>query len=68
MMNTQLSGPAVPAGAAPRRARMRAIVQHRYGTRPEDVLRLEQVAVPAIAADEVLVRVRAAGWTGARGI
>jgi len=40
---------------------MPAIVQHRYGTTPEDVLRLERVAIPAIRDDEVLVRVRAAG-------
>jgi NADPH:quinone reductase-like Zn-dependent oxidoreductase len=40
---------------------MHAIVQHRYGTRPEDVLGLEQIATPAIAANEVLVQVRAAG-------
>ncbi len=38
---------------------MRAIVQDAYGT--ADVLRLAQVDPPAIAADEVLVRVRAAG-------
>src|SRR5215468_5087695 len=50
-----------PAGAAPGQARMQAIVQYRYGTRAEDVLGLEQIAMPAIAADEVLVRVRAAG-------
>ena len=61
MKNAQFSGPGVPAGAAPGQARMQAIVQHRYGTRPEDVLAVEQAAVPAIAADEVLVRVRAAG-------
>jgi NADPH:quinone reductase-like Zn-dependent oxidoreductase len=40
---------------------MQAIVQHRYGTAPKDVLRLKQVATPAIAANEVLVGVRAAG-------
>jgi NADPH:quinone reductase-like Zn-dependent oxidoreductase len=40
---------------------MRAIVQRRYGTRPEQVLGLEQAAMPAIAANEVLVQVRAAG-------
>ena len=40
---------------------MRAIVQHRYGTRAADVMRLERTARPAIAANEVLVRVRAAG-------
>jgi NADPH:quinone reductase-like Zn-dependent oxidoreductase len=40
---------------------MQAIVQRRYGTAPEDVLRLEQIARPAVADDEVLIRVRAAG-------
>ena len=40
---------------------MQAIVQRRYGIAPEDVLRLEQIARPAIKAGEVLVRVRAAG-------
>lgn len=40
---------------------MQAIVQRRYGTAPEDVLRLEQIAKPAVAPGEVLVRVRAAG-------
>jgi len=39
---------------------MQAVVQRRYGTAPEDVLRLEQIARPAIKADEVLIRVRAA--------
>src|SRR6478735_7821797 len=38
---------------------MRAIVQHTYGT--ADVLRLEQIAKPEIADDEVLVQVHAAG-------
>ncbi len=38
---------------------MRAIVQETYGA--PDVLRLEQVAVPDVATDEVLVRVEAAG-------
>ena len=40
---------------------MQAIVQDRFGTAPEDVLRVERVARPAIAGDEVLVSVRAAG-------
>src|SRR5689334_8460340 len=40
---------------------MQAIVQRKYGTEPEEVLRLEQVAKPGIGDDEVLVRVRAAG-------
>jgi hypothetical protein len=60
MKTTQPSQPATSASAAPGRTTMQAIVQHRYGTRPEDVLRLEQVATPAIAANEVLVQVRAA--------
>ena len=40
---------------------MPAIVQDQYGTAASDVLRLEEVDVPAIRDDEVLVRVRAAG-------
>ncbi|MDQ4097075.1 MAG: NAD(P)-dependent alcohol dehydrogenase [Actinomycetota bacterium] len=40
---------------------MQAIVQDRYGTCPEDVLRFERIAKPTIKDDEVLVRVRAAG-------
>jgi NADPH:quinone reductase-like Zn-dependent oxidoreductase len=47
---------------------MRAIVQRRYGASPEKVLALGQVAVPAIGADEVLVRVRAAGMDRGTGI
>jgi NADPH:quinone reductase-like Zn-dependent oxidoreductase len=39
---------------------MRAVVRYRYGA-PGDVLRVAEVPQPAIAADEVLVRVRAAG-------
>ena len=39
---------------------MRAVVQDRYGASPEDVLRLADIAPPALAADQVLVRVRAA--------
>ena len=39
---------------------MQAIVQDGYGSAPEDVLRLAEVARPAIGDDEVLVRVRAA--------
>jgi NADPH:quinone reductase-like Zn-dependent oxidoreductase len=38
---------------------MRAVVQDEYGD--ADTLHLEDVRVPAVAADEVLVRVRAAG-------
>lgn len=38
---------------------MRAIAQRRYGAAPEDVLRLQEAARPAIGDDQVLVRVRA---------
>ena len=44
---------------APTNTTMRAIVQNTYGT--ADVLRLARVNRPQIAADEVLVQVRAAG-------
>jgi NADPH:quinone reductase-like Zn-dependent oxidoreductase len=39
---------------------MTAIVHDRYGTIPEDVLRLEEVGKPTIADDQVLVGVHAA--------
>ena len=61
MKTTQPSQPGASASTGPGQARMQAIVQHRYGTRPEKVLALEQAARPAIAANEVLVQVRAAG-------
>ena len=44
---------------APASTTMRAIVQDTYGS--ADVLRLARIAQPQIAADEVLVHVRAAG-------
>ncbi|HEY9242513.1 MAG TPA: NAD(P)-dependent alcohol dehydrogenase [Streptosporangiaceae bacterium] len=50
-----------PAAAAAGQVMMQAIVQDRYGTRPADVLRLGQIAKPAPAPGEVLIRVRAAG-------
>jgi NADPH:quinone reductase-like Zn-dependent oxidoreductase len=50
-----------PGSAAAGQVMMQAIVQRRYGTEPEDVLRLEQIPKPEITDDEVLVRVRAAG-------
>jgi NADPH:quinone reductase-like Zn-dependent oxidoreductase len=40
---------------------MRAVVQHRYGTVPDDVFQLESVDRPSLGDDEVLVRVHAAG-------
>ena len=39
---------------------MKAIVQDGYGTEPEAVLRLAEIARPTIGDDEVLVRVAAA--------
>ena len=39
---------------------MRAIVQDAYGVAPEEVLRVAEIARPAIGDDEVLVRVAAA--------
>jgi NADPH:quinone reductase-like Zn-dependent oxidoreductase len=39
---------------------MRAVVQDRYGSEPADVLRLTRIDMPVIAADQVLVHVRAA--------
>src|SRR5215469_1081467 len=50
-----------PVPAAAGQLMMQAIVQRRYGTAPENLLRLEQIARPAMNDDEVLVRVRAAG-------
>ena len=58
--------PAAPAGnggesalPALRRQTMRAIVQDAYGT--ADVWRVEEIARPEIAGNEVLVKVHAAG-------
>ena len=47
----------LPSNAVPRT--MRAVVQDSYGS--ADVLRMDEVAPPVIADDEVLVQVRAAG-------
>ena len=60
MKITQQARTAEPANAAGP-ATMQAITQNRYGTVPEDVLRLERIARPGLAAGEVLVQVRAAG-------
>jgi NADPH:quinone reductase-like Zn-dependent oxidoreductase len=54
-MTTRTATPGAAAAGT-----MTAIVQDIYGTAPEDVLRLAETARPAIAADEVLVRVHAA--------
>ena len=49
---------ATPGAAAA--ATMTAVAQDEYGTAPETVLRLAEITRPAIADDEILVRVRAA--------
>ncbi len=48
-----------PATSSPAGERMRAIVQKEYGS--ADVLRVAEIERPSIGADEVLVKVRAAG-------
>jgi NADPH:quinone reductase-like Zn-dependent oxidoreductase len=60
VQTAQPAQPSGPAGAGGQET-MRAIVQSRYGTVPEEVMRLERIARPVLAAGEVLVRVRAAG-------
>jgi NADPH:quinone reductase-like Zn-dependent oxidoreductase len=52
---------AAPLAPAVRQETMRAIVQDRYGTAPEQVMRLEQIPRPSPAPGEVLIQVRAAG-------
>src|SRR6516162_6780218 len=53
-MNSSREAALIPSGGHA----MTAIVQHEYGA-PPDVLRLAEVAVPAVAAEDVLVSVRA---------
>jgi len=60
MMTTQSAQPAEPVAAGDPTT-MRAIRQSRYGTVPEDVMRLDRVTRPGIAGNEVLIRVQAAG-------
>jgi NADPH:quinone reductase-like Zn-dependent oxidoreductase len=59
MKTTQPAQQAKPVPAADP-ATMQAITQNRYGTVPEDVMRLDQVARPGIGDDEVIIQVRAA--------
>jgi NADPH:quinone reductase-like Zn-dependent oxidoreductase len=60
MSRSTLDRPAEPARASAGAETMKAIVQDEYGTAPEDVLRLAEVARPTSGDDEMLVRVRAA--------
>ena len=52
--------PSEPTPATADAQEMTAIVHDKYGTTPDDVLRLAQVAKPSLHDDEVLVRVHAA--------
>jgi NADPH:quinone reductase-like Zn-dependent oxidoreductase len=60
MKTKQLTQQAKPVSAADPTT-MRAITQSRYGTVPEDVMQLAQVARPGIGDNDVLIRVQAAG-------
>lgn len=57
-MNPATLDPTTPP--QPTALTMRAIVQDAYGVAPEEVLRVGEIARPAVGADEVLVRVVAA--------
>ena len=57
-MNRATLAPTTPPTAAA--VTMRAIVQEAYGVAPEEVLRMAEIARPAVGDDEVLVRVAAA--------
>ena len=60
-MTRSAANPPKESGPTPgTAAMMESVVQDDYGSAPEAVLRMAQVARPAIAGDEVLVRVRAA--------
>ena len=60
MTTATFDRPTDPTPATAGAETMKAIVQDEYGTAPEDVLRLADVARPAIGDDEILVHVRAA--------
>ncbi len=58
MTTVPLNRPVHQATAIP--ATMRSVTQTQYGSSPEDVLRLDDVPLPVIRDNEVLVEVRAA--------
>lgn len=60
MTTTTLDETKEPTAEASGRSTMRAIVQDKYGTVAEEVLRLEEIDKPAPGDDEVLVHVIAA--------
>ena len=59
--------PSEPTPATADAQEMTAIVHNKYGTTPDDVLRLAQVAKPSFHDDEVLVRVMRRASTGVPG-
>ena len=60
MTTAAAGGPTETPSAAVAVETMTAVVQDEYGSAPEDVLRIAEVARPGIGGDEVLLRVRAA--------
>jgi NADPH:quinone reductase-like Zn-dependent oxidoreductase len=60
MKTAQYSTLRAPPATTAARTTMTAVVQDRYGSAPEDVLRLAEIDPPSLAADQVLVRVHAA--------
>jgi NADPH:quinone reductase-like Zn-dependent oxidoreductase len=60
MRTARLDRPTGPTAVTAGVERMKAIAQDEYGSAPEDVLRLAEVARPTIGDDEILVRVAAA--------
>lgn len=60
MNRATLQRPMAPTPAAAGMETMKAIVQDSYGSAPEEVLQLAEVARPTIGDDEILVRVRGA--------
>ena len=57
-MNTPADQPTIPAADSDET--IHAIVQDRYGTTPDEVLQLTEIARPSIDDDEVMVRITAA--------
>src|ERR687898_462199 len=56
---TSTENGAAADASAPTHQRMRAVVRHEYGS--ANVVRVEEIDRPTISADEVLIRVHAAG-------
>src|SRR6516165_101729 len=64
MNAAQHSRPAAQASAAPGRTMMQAIVQHRYGTEPRDVLKLDRGTWHVMAGQPYLMRLLGFGLRG----